>query len=813
VILITDGGDNSSSRTPAEIIALANRHRIRVFTVGLGSGINSMELELVALLTGGRYYEVPNAGSLAGVYSEISTLLRQHFQECMITYEAQCADGGLRNVDLQLKDYCNGSATQSRSWRAPLDSTTFTPLHLDLGEVFARHGEDFTMPLNLRTSIHGNNLYPIRFTLAYDTSILQFKSVTAPPGSLLDGVAITATPVSNGIRIESTSPVIVTGGGRLMDLTFATRMRSDTLCLELRPLNAEFAAGCFAARMDTGRVCLSRTLPMLSCSLTAPPQLEWRQDAKDYEQNPFTVTGRFDNTCDVTASNARFTILYNRNDIELLSPATDIQTLSPSHIDPGTFALVSWQVAAKPRASEDTIEICILGSFDYHPEVTCCARIVVSQAGTVLSCALSVPQIVADTVAIRYVPMPFQLLATVTNAGGTRSDNVWTRLQLPPEIELAPPETYGNFSKPLLPANLAPKQSGSVNWLLLHPIVPLEKTYTLTVHTWVVGHDTSVCNVNVRIPALQQPAFNTQLTVSGSLAICGGDSVMLDAGSGYLSYNWSHGQQTQRIAVKNAGSYFCVVRRTDGLIGRTDTAHVTVLPQPQPLITPGTTTWFCIGDSIVLGIFGNYMAYQWSTGATTPEIVVRTDGKYHVRVQDFNGCWGQSATTTVTAYLKPDKPVIQRTGDLLSVAAGYQCQWFRNGIAITGATQPALVVTQPGSYQVRYMSSKGCTVVSDPFVVTVLGFSDDPPIVENSALEAWPEPVGDLLRIRISDVDAQPVTLLLYDIRGRAEVLHSGLLSGNGAEFSYSLNGREAGAYYLVAVLRESVLVRRVTKM
>jgi copper homeostasis protein CutC len=63
VIALTDGGDNASTRTVAEIISLANRHRIRVFTIGLGSGINATELEQIALLTGGRYYQTPNAAS------------------------------------------------------------------------------------------------------------------------------------------------------------------------------------------------------------------------------------------------------------------------------------------------------------------------------------------------------------------------------------------------------------------------------------------------------------------------------------------------------------------------------------------------------------------------------------------------------------------------------------------------------------------------------------------------------------------------------------------------------------------------------
>ncbi|MBL0173656.1 MAG: VWA domain-containing protein [Ignavibacteria bacterium] len=61
MIVLTDGGDNASTRSPAESISLANRNRIRIFTIGLGSGIQSEILKNIADLTGGRYYETPNA--------------------------------------------------------------------------------------------------------------------------------------------------------------------------------------------------------------------------------------------------------------------------------------------------------------------------------------------------------------------------------------------------------------------------------------------------------------------------------------------------------------------------------------------------------------------------------------------------------------------------------------------------------------------------------------------------------------------------------------------------------------------------------
>ena len=71
VVLLTDGSDNSSTRMPSEIIAFANANHIRVFTIGLGSSFNGAELQQISSLTGGRYYQPPNATQLPAIYQEI----------------------------------------------------------------------------------------------------------------------------------------------------------------------------------------------------------------------------------------------------------------------------------------------------------------------------------------------------------------------------------------------------------------------------------------------------------------------------------------------------------------------------------------------------------------------------------------------------------------------------------------------------------------------------------------------------------------------------------------------------------------------
>jgi hypothetical protein len=94
----------------------------------------------------------------------------------------------------------------------------------------------------------------------------------------------------------------------------------------------------------------------------------------------------------------------------------------------------------------------------------------------------------------------------------------------------------------------------------------------------------------------------------------------------------------------------------------------------------------------------------------------------------------------------------------------------------------------------------------------VLSAEELAPVAADPVLSVWPEPATDLLRIAITGADNQSVTLTLYDVLGRAEVIHSGVLPDGGAVFTHSLRSRSAGVYYLVALLGEVVLVKRVTR-
>jgi hypothetical protein len=254
VILMTDGPDNASTRTPAEIIALAKRHIIPIFTVGLGSVLDSDDLQMIADSTGGRYYQTSDAAQLAAMYREIYPLIIGRFDECIITYDRDCADHALRTVDLELRDFCAGSDVRTRTYRAPLDSMTFRTLVMQLGRVEGRAAADIAIPLNLLTSIDNDLLYPFQFTLEFDSACVQFMSVSTPPGSLLEGASISVTPAPSGVLIEVKDQKLINGHGPLMEFAFVASDLADTTSCEIRAVGPTFEQGCFVPIIDPGEI-------------------------------------------------------------------------------------------------------------------------------------------------------------------------------------------------------------------------------------------------------------------------------------------------------------------------------------------------------------------------------------------------------------------------------------------------------------------------------------------------------------------------------------------------------------------------------
>lgn len=80
VLLLTDGYDNSSKYSVADLVALARAHRVAVCTIGFGYNIDEDYLRNIATATGGIYYRIYSSHEFDPVYRTLYTLLLSYYE-------------------------------------------------------------------------------------------------------------------------------------------------------------------------------------------------------------------------------------------------------------------------------------------------------------------------------------------------------------------------------------------------------------------------------------------------------------------------------------------------------------------------------------------------------------------------------------------------------------------------------------------------------------------------------------------------------------------------------------------------------------
>ncbi|MGB0390609.1 MAG: T9SS type A sorting domain-containing protein [Salibacteraceae bacterium] len=161
------------------------------------------------------------------------------------------------------------------------------------------------------------------------------------------------------------------------------------------------------------------------------------------------------------------------------------------------------------------------------------------------------------------------------------------------------------------------------------------------------GNDNGT-NITINVPTVNLGPDQT---------ICPGDTSVLTAPLGVLSYNWSTGGTNQIENVTTAGTYSVTV--SNSVCSKSDTITVSTLPAPTPSLSDTTTV---CGSSTVLNP-GSFSAYAWSNGATSTTLTVSNSGLFIVTVTGSNTC-----TTTDSAFVNLLDPTIT-TGDT-NICAG-----------------------------------------------------------------------------------------------------------------------------------------------
>jgi gliding motility-associated-like protein len=195
-------------------------------------------------------------------------------------------------------------------------------------------------------------------------------------------------------------------------------------------------------------------------------------------------------------------------------------------------------------------------------------------------------------------------------------------------------------------------------------------------------------------------------TISGEPNFCPGESTILDAGTGFVSYVWSNGSTTQDITADITGTFTVTITDVNGCTGQSEIMVSENIP-PTPTIA-GTPS-FCSGNSTILDATGNYTDYVWSDNSTDPTLTVSQSGTYTVTVTDSNGCTGTQELdiTEITSLLPTfsgEQDFCQNESTVITAEVGYSSYLWSEG-----TTTEEISISAPGTYTLTVTDANGCT--------------------------------------------------------------------------------------------------------
>ena len=221
------------------------------------------------------------------------------------------------------------------------------------------------------------------------------------------------------------------------------------------------------------------------------------------------------------------------------------------------------------------------------------------------------------------------------------------------------------------------------------------------------------------------------LNLGEDTAVCPGNSVLLNAKSGYASYRWNNGSTDSVLIVTAPGKYFADVQDACGNLF-SDTVNVVAAP-PIPFDI-GPDRKKCDNDTLHLTAPGGFLNYSWTPAydintQTGQRVIVQpaADTIYFVKAEKTPGCFAYDTIRIKVNQSPPislgaDKNFCSGDSAILDAGAGFtQYQWS------TGSSAQRIVVGTTGSYSVTAYTAEGCK-------------SNDTLRVNN----VWPNPVVSL---------------------------------------------------------------------
>lgn len=339
-----------------------------------------------------------------------------------------------------------------------------------------------------------------------------------------------------------------------------------------------------------------------------------------------------------------------------------------------------------------------------------------------------------------------------------------------------------------------------VNWLEIY--LPTNKLRAATFGRGMWEANLSDCG-----------AVPVSVTVTGQTTFCEGDSVVLQASGSYKSYQWSSGETTPRIVVRQSGVYRVVVTNDVDCQGGSEAVEVNVGSVRAPTITSTRPFGLCPDDSITLDAGLGFAKYQWSNGDTTRRTTIKQAGIYTVTVSSATGCSASSAPLEIKNFPPTVKATLFKHRDTLGTIGARSYQWYKNDQPINGATKQIIILTAEdlgAIFKVKITDDNGCTTFSDPMPISVVS------VAEQQTGQQWevsPNPFSSTVTLSGAVSQGGELSVKLTDVTGKSIALTT--LPVNAGAVAQTLNFGElsTGTYLLhISAPGKSTVVLKMIK-
>jgi hypothetical protein len=353
------------------------------------------------------------------------------------------------------------------------------------------------------------------------------------------------------------------------------------------------------------------------------------------------------------------------------------------------------------------------------------------------------------------------------------------------------------------------------------PTISVTRTYYVqaanngctSARTAVVATINTTPTIMTTTPASRCGTGTITLSASGSAGVLN----WFDVATGGSSLGTGNDFTTPSIATTTT---FYVEASANGCASSRSAVVATINAVPTIATTTPASAATCDSGSVTLSATAAAGTISWfaavtggtalGTGNSFITPLLTTTTTYYVAVTN-NGCTSTRTAIVATINATPPRPTISANNTnpvapVLTSSSSNGNQWFRDAVAISGATGNTLLIQQAGIFTVR-VTQQGCV---SPFsseytyVITAL----EPTLVNELAI--YPNPAVEELVVGLGGFDrVVPIQISIMDIQGRDQHQTSSI---GKTEVKIDIRHFTSGQYVVLVEQGKTKLTKRFIK-